>query len=164
MPNSLKGYRKAPLHHSNGVALDVRSILGTGLDFELDLDGTTKERVTARITCEPSGKVFVLPNSVNDDATGEVLLELHSALPDQSCCRIELSGGAVGWLDFKALLGDVDRDGSVTTADIAAIAQRLKTPPNHFDFRFDLDADGVVTTADVSSTHQRLGNTAPACP
>ena len=147
---------------TNGVSVEPR--FTTGLQFELDLDGTTKELVTATIRCDPSAKTFVVPTEIEEASTDKVIFKPGSALADENCCRIELSGGAVGWLDFRTLAGDVNRDGSVSTADLSSVKVRLGQRVNAGNFRYDVNADGLISTADRSSVVQRLQNVAADCP
>jgi hypothetical protein len=93
------------------------------------------------------------------------------ALPDEDCCRITFDGMAsiygqpsVAALTVRTLVGDADRDGSVTTADGSVITQRLGGSATEGDSQYDVDVDGAITTADGSAVTQRLGNVAPNCP
>jgi hypothetical protein len=153
------------------LALDVGEVganleprLTDGLIFELELDGTPSELVATKITCEPSGQAFVMPTTIEQGDADKVVFEVDSTLPDQNCCRVELRGGAIGWLDLQTLAGDVTLDGGVSTADASTVGQRIGQPATSSNFRYDVNIDGSISSADRSSVKQRLGSIAADCP
>jgi probable HAF family extracellular repeat protein len=90
-------------------------------------------------------------------------------VPDEACYRITIGAAAIveeltGDTDcmVRALVGDVDGNGSVTNPDVKLIQKRIgqsvATYPN-----FDLNLDGVINAADVSYAKSRVG-TKVLCP
>ncbi|HUU83755.1 MAG TPA: C25 family cysteine peptidase [Phycisphaerae bacterium] len=119
--------------------------------------GTT----TATATCV--NNVYGGTVTVTSDGSTTVLVDMDP-LPDQDCCTIEFAGGIEGSLTVQVLAGDVNGDGSVSTADGSSIKQRIGTIVDGSDFWYDVNLDGNMSTADGSSVKQRLGNVAPNCP
>ncbi|HUU83700.1 MAG TPA: C25 family cysteine peptidase [Phycisphaerae bacterium] len=116
---------------------------------------------TATATCV--NNVYGGTVTVVADGTTTVMVTLDP-LPDQDCCTIEFDGGIVDSVGVRLLAGDVNGDGSVSTADASSIKQRMGIVVGASDFWYDVNMDGNVSTADASSIKQRLGNVAPACP
>jgi hypothetical protein len=63
-----------------------------------------------------------------------------------------------------ALVGDVNLDLSVSSADNSSVKQRIGDTVTDDNARYDVNVDGFISTADNSSVKARLGRTAPACP
>lgn len=65
---------------------------------------------------------------------------------------------AVGY-QASALTGDVNGDGSVTSADITAIYDYMLTGDTTHATSCDVDGDGSITSADVTAVYSiLLGN------
>jgi len=125
-------------------------------------DAVAADTTTATATCTDN----VYPAStitVTSDGTTTVTVDLD-ALPDADCCTIDFEGGVAGSVRVRTLLGDVDGDGFISTADVSSAKQRLGVVVDGSNFRFDVNIDGNVSTADNSVIKQRLGHVAPACP
>lgn len=60
---------------------------------------------------------------------------------------------------FRTLVGDFNGDGSVTQADVDAIAALVGQPVDGFTHRADLDANGSITAADVNTASAAVGTT-----
>jgi len=116
---------------------------------------------TATATCV--NNVYSGTVTVTADGTMTVMIAMDP-LPDQDCCTIAFDGGIVDSVGVRLLAGDVNGDGSVSTADASSIKQRMGIVVGASDFWYDVNMDGNVSTADASSIKQRLGNVAPACP
>jgi hypothetical protein len=56
------------------------------------------------------------------------------------------------------LYGDIDGDGTVTAADVAAVKSKIYKPVTATDFLFDLDTSGFSTIADQRVATAQLGN------
>jgi hypothetical protein len=63
-----------------------------------------------------------------------------------------------------ALVGDVNRDGQVSTADASSVKARLEHVVTDDNCQYDVNNDGQVSTADKSSVKARFEMAAPACP
>ncbi|HUU84067.1 MAG TPA: S8 family serine peptidase [Phycisphaerae bacterium] len=84
--------------------------------------------------------------------------------PDQDCCTVFLEGDLTDALAVTVLIGDVNFDGAISTADGSSVKQRLGQLATPSNFWYDVNMDGSISTADRSSIKQRLGNVAPLCP
>jgi hypothetical protein len=106
---------------------------------------------------------FVLDDRASDSAGHVLDGEWTDNVSNQS-------GNGVAGGDFtfavNVLPGDVDGDGSVTTADVTAVRLLVpsSTASSNFNLRADLDGSGSVTTADVTSARLKVGTTLPAAP
>jgi hypothetical protein len=67
-------------------------------------------------------------------------------------------------LVVRTLSGDVNRDGLVTTSDVALIKPHFQETVDANTFLFDFNADGAISTADASLIKPAFQNAAPSCP
>lgn len=132
----------------------TRLVLQTAAPVEA---GTT----TATATCLNGAYTGTI--TVTSDGTTSVTVSLDR-LPDEDYCTIEFDGGIDDSVSVSVVAGDVDGEGTVTTADGTSITQRLGMVVDGSNFWFDVDLDGRISTADGSFIYQRLGNNVQAYP
>ncbi|HUU82859.1 MAG TPA: S8 family serine peptidase [Phycisphaerae bacterium] len=145
-----------------GGPATVEPRLGSVTTLVVDtVDPVEAGSTTATATCV--NQAYGGTVTVTSDGTTTVLVDLDP-LPDGDCCTIEFDGGIVDSIGVRLLAGDVNGDGTLSTADASSIKQRLGIVIGASDFWYDVNMDGSVSTADGSSIKQRLGNFAPTCP
>ncbi|MFQ5460668.1 MAG: dockerin type I domain-containing protein [Anaerolineae bacterium] len=143
-----------------GAAVEPR--LGGVVSLSLvTVDPVQAGGTTASATC--LNNVYAGVITVTSAGTTNVSVALD-ALPDGDCCTIDFAGGIVDSVNVRTMEGDVNGDGSVTTADVTAAKQRLGSSTDGANYTHDVNTDGGITTADVTAIKQRLGLFAPACP
>ena len=123
---------------------------------------TSVSSVTASASCSPTSYSGTVTPSA--DGSDTVVVTFSPGLPDEDCCEITLGGDANDSAFVVILVGDANRDSSVSTADISGIKQRLEESVVAGNCQYDINVDGAISTADISSTKQRLENIAPSCP
>ncbi len=103
--------------------------------------------------------------TITTSAVGSlVTVEFSTALPDQDCCTISLTGQVDDSFAVRPLKGDVDRNGVVSTGDASVIKPRFGQDPGVVGAEFDFDANGIISTGDASLIKPIFGNASPACP
>ena len=68
----------------------------------------------------------------------------------------DASGNVATRATISGLLGDVNSDGFVTSADVTAIYDVLLGTDNQFASTADVNGDGFVTSADVTAVYDIL--------
>ena len=80
------------------------------------------------------------------------------AITDTSLWMV-MNGKVISKSSARPLLGDVNSDGFVTSADVTAIYDVLLGTDNQFASTADVNGDGFVTSADVTAVYDiLLGN------
>ena len=96
----------------------------------------------------------------SDDNTVVVTL---ASVPDNSRATVMLTGINGSATSVSAsmgfLIGDVNSDGAIDTADLSAIKARSGQSTDQNNFTFDLNTSGVVTAADVAAVKARTPST-----
>jgi hypothetical protein len=165
------------VHQAGGSPANIEPRLGgTGelwATFEIKMDPVTAtDPANVSIVGVNSGSYAGAVNLSLDSTRKVVIIEPGEALPDADCYTVDLTGMTSQWgasprdrtFRFAILVGDANRDGSVSTADASGIKQRLGLPVTTDRTKYDINHDGSISTADSSSVKQRLGNVAPSCP
>ena len=102
-----------------------------------------------------------------------VIVTFNPALADLDCWTIDLTGmigleTSLGILDSSVgiltVKGDVNRDGTVSTADASVIKPKFGEIPDSSTAQFDFNSDGIVSTADFSQVKPLFGAGAAGCP
>jgi hypothetical protein len=91
-----------------------------------------------------------------DGAT--VTVGFSPALADQDCCTVTLSGEVEDEFVVRTLAGDVDRDGTVSTADASVVKPHFGEPADAGNAQYDYDCNGAVTTGDFSVIKPLFGH------
>jgi hypothetical protein len=165
------------------------AMLGFDPPVEPRLAGVTKVVVDVDVALDPAtviaGNVSVVgvtnpgpytPDTVTLGGADDVVtIEFNTALPNEDCYTFDLTGMESfdgGGFDppegsefqIVALVGDVNRDGQVSTADASSVKARLEHVVTDDNCQYDVNNDGQVSTADKSSVKARFEMAAPACP
>jgi hypothetical protein len=103
--------------------------------------------------------------SVSVDAADTIRVEFDPALPDGTCCTVQVSGcRADDSVNIGSLAGDVTLDGAVTVSDRALIKPKIGATLDANNFWFDVSGDGDITVSDRSLIKPKIGNSLPPCP
>ena len=90
-------------------------------------------------------------------------MDLASALPDQDCCTVTLTGDVQDSFQVRTLKGDLDRNGTVTTGDASQARFYFGQTAAQAGCQWDLDQNGDITTGDFSQLRFFFNRTAPDC-
>ena len=123
--------------------------------------------VNASVSCD--AHAYAGTATVVQVAPTELRIKFNSAdygpaLPDQDCCRIDLTGGVLGMVPVRSLKSDIDANGSVLAGDMLAIKIGVGRTLDPWLARFDLDGSGSILASDMLAVKTYVGNVAPACP
>ena len=128
------------------------------LEFEVSEPAST---VNVAVNCHPD--VYTDTPVVTAEGT-MVTLEFDPALPDQNCCEITFSGDVEDSYQVRTLAGDLNRGGTVTTADVLQTKIHFGQVADQANCMFDYDVSGSITTADYLQPKVNFGHSAPTCP
>jgi hypothetical protein len=135
------------------------------IDFSADV-GASLSTSTMQLMNLTTGLPATLPDFVYDPALHRAMIALHPGALPNGDYRLTIPSGALpglstaSQLDFFILAGDVNRDRSVSFADLVAVAQHYgSTSANHA--QGDLNGDGLVSFADLVMVAQNYGATLP---
>ena len=128
-------------------------------------DAVAPGTASCSVSCDPNpygGGTFVL-----SDGSADAEVHFGTTLPDQSCCTLTFTGGIQDIWTIIMLEGDVNRDGSVSTADGSSVKARLGQSVQLVGAQYDVNRDCTISTADRSSVKARLEHVGPVpcvCP
>jgi hypothetical protein len=142
---------------------NIEPRLGGVQKMEFDLTDPVSS-VSASVSCVNNNYLGVVTVVTPPPAGTLVTLTFVPALPDKDCCKIELSGEVNDTFYVRTLVGDVNRDGGVSSADAASVKARLGQLISSATFQYDVNTDGSISSADFASVKARLGSVAPPCP
>ena len=117
--------------------------------------------VSASVSCASS--VYV-GSAVTSVVGNVVTVNFTPALPDQDCCRVNLTGDVYDGRYVAILGGDANRDADVNSLDYSAVKLRLGQPVNDSNCQVDVDANNDITSLDYSAIKLRLGHVVASCP
>jgi hypothetical protein len=143
----------------DAVGIEPRQPGVQSVEFDVSQPATT---VSATVSCTPDG--YGGTATVDADGSTVVTANFDPALPDQNCCEISLSGDVAGTYAVQTLAGDVNLDGSVTTADALQIKVYFGQGADAANCEFDFNCSGDISTADSLQIKLSFGNEAAACP
>ncbi|MGQ9650719.1 MAG: DUF7901 domain-containing protein [Phycisphaerae bacterium] len=142
------------------------------VDFDQAVVLTNPGGIT--VTDWPGGGSYIPTSVTMVDADTLAIGFAVGLLPDRNCYRIDLdscvqspaglplAGDTDCWV--RALVGDVNNDGRVSTTDIAFVKSRIgQSPALPGNARFDINTDGNISTTDIALVKSLVGNAA-ACP
>src|SRR5215471_1342596 len=122
---------------------DIASVAHTGADCgkvaSTSIDGATLTINLTKVACNAS-HITVTANDVKDSAGVSL---------DEACLTVGL------------LLGDVNGDGVVDSADLDIVNSQIGQPTNAENFRSDINNDGVISAADARTVTQEQGTRLP---
>jgi hypothetical protein len=162
---------------SDGNNIECRQPGVTRLEFETSsaMDGATVVSTNVSASGEVSGSYSGTvdawsTNGVNGTDT-QIAVTFDPALDDEDCWTIDLTGMTGGVYSLcnplayvRTIAGDVNRSGSVTTADPLAVKIYFGLPIDETNCQYDFDTNGTFTTGDSLGVKIMMGRSAPACP
>ena len=181
-------FSRAELYDSATGALELTSAAsrkhhGSVGDFDIDLpltgtvgiedrqgDGSTREMIVltfseAVTSVDSSATSCGRVESVTINGS-EVIVNLVGVTCNGSDVTVTLTGvnGGSGSLaeasvTFGLLVGDVDGDGRVTTADVNLVRANIgRQPPTSDNFREDVTVNGKINHGDINVVRSKKGN------
>ena len=117
----------------------ARASASCGKVASTSIDGATLTINLTKVSCNAS-HITVTANDVKDSA------------------GINLGAAC---LDVGLLLGDVNGDGVVDSADLDIVNSQIGQPTSEENFRSDINNDGVISAADVRIVTQQQGTRLP---
>ena len=124
---------------NENIASVGRASTSCGKVASTSIDGSTLTINLSKVSCNAS-HITVTANDVKDSAGTNL---------DGACLEIGL------------LLGDVNGDGVVDSADIAVVDSQLGQPTNEENFRSDVNNNGVIDNADLQIVTRQQGTYLP---
>ena len=124
---------------NENIASVGRTSASCGKVASTSIDGTTLTINLTKVSCNAS-HITVTANDVKDSAGINL---------DAAC------------LDVGLLLGDVNGDGVVDSADLDIVNSEIGQPTNGENFRSDINNDGTISSADVRIVTQYQGTYLP---
>ena len=140
--------------------------------FDTEIDPATLLPGAVTIVGQAGGDVSSLINSLTLDATHRVMaVGLSASPPNADIYTVTITdvlrkvgGSTVGGnrqVTIRLLAGDVDGDGNVTAADLAALRAQVGQAVTADNAKADLDSSGAITTGDVRAARLYLGTQLP---
>jgi hypothetical protein len=124
---------------NENIASVARASASCGKVASTSIDGATLTINLTKVSCNAS-HITVTANDVKDSAGINL---------DSACLEVGL------------LLGDVNGDGLVDSADLDIVNSQIGQPTNGENFRSDINNDGTISTADVRIVTQQQGMRLP---
>jgi hypothetical protein len=124
---------------NENIASVARANASCGKVASTSIDGATLTINLTKVSCNAS-HITVTANDVKDSAGINL---------DSACIEVGL------------LLGDVNGDGVVDSADLDIVNSQIGQPTNGENFRSDINNDGTISTADVRIVTQQQGMRLP---
>jgi hypothetical protein len=124
---------------NENIASVARASASCGKVASTSIDGATLTINLTKVSCNAS-HVTVTANDVKDSAGINL---------DSACIEVGL------------LLGDVNGDGVVDSADLDIVNSQIGQPTNGENFRSDINNDGTISAADVRIVTQQQGTRLP---
>jgi hypothetical protein len=124
---------------NENIASVARASASCGKVASTSIDGATLTINLTKVSCNAS-HITVTANDVKDSAGISL---------DTACLTMGL------------LLGDVNGDGVVDSADLDIVNSQIGQPTNGENFRSDINNDGVISGADVRIVTQQQGTRLP---
>ena len=124
---------------NENIASVARASASCGKVESTSIDGATLTINLTKVSCNAS-HITVTANDVKDSAGINL---------DSACIEMGL------------LLGDVNGDGLVDSADLDIVNSQIGQPTNGENFRSDITNDGTISAADVRIVTQQQGMRLP---
>jgi hypothetical protein len=124
---------------NENIASVAHASASCGKVASTSIDGATLTINLTKVSCNAS-HITVTANDVKDSAGINL---------DSACIEVGL------------LLGDVNGDGVVDSADLDIVNSQIGQPTNGENFRSDINNDGTISTADVRIVTQQQGMRLP---
>jgi hypothetical protein len=124
---------------NENIASVARASASCGKVASTSIDGATLTINLTKVSCNAS-HITVTANDVKDSAGINL---------DDACLTVGL------------LLGDVNGDGLVDSADLDIVNSQIGQPTNGENFRSDINTDGVISAADARVVTQQQGTHLP---
>lgn len=124
---------------NENIASVARASASCGKVASTSIDGATLTINLTKVSCNAS-HITVTANDVKDSAGINL---------DSACIEVGL------------LLGDVNGDGVVDSADLDIVNSQIGQPTNGENFRSDINNDGTISAADVRIVTQQQGTRLP---
>jgi hypothetical protein len=165
-PDPIKAVSRK-LHRTGGVH-DVDLAAGTECRKGAPNDGDHQVVITFPTAVTVGGVNFVGSGSADTPVVNgtKVTVNLHNVANAQRL-TITLTNVSDGShtadvaVPMRVLLGDVDSDGKVDDADVAAVSSHLAAPLSGSNFRYDVTGNSVITKNDVDLTSSAKGSLLP---
>jgi len=144
-------------------AVEPRKYVSTDTQrFRIALTRGTASDVSVSTSCTDGSRR--VPTSVVLSTPRTLDVVYSPPLPNTECCTLTLTGGVNDTAEVGLLLGDVDRNGAVNSADknlvqaqIGTIAHQLYYQVPMGPFWYDVDKNDAINTADKNLVNAQIG-------